>query len=464
MSTNENGIRLAPHNVEAEEALLGSVLINPEVLDEVVALIKPADFYIHKNGWIWEAFLALREQQMAIDFVTVQEEIERKSRLAEAGGPAYLVALINNTGTSLNAESYARIVAETSARRRILAFLNDMAKRAYAEDQKVDTSLGWGIGELRGILERTGITIGLRPIGEVASDYFDILTELYKQKDGPHIPGVPTGFIDLDKLLGGLQKRDFILLAGRPSVGKTGVMLSIARTAGEAGKRVAFFSLEMANAALVQRTLASITEVDSARLRIGDVYDSEWPQIVQGIVQLSNQPVYLCDRSLITPEQIRTECIRLKSEHGLDLVVIDYLQLMNSGSQFNNRVVEVSYLSRMLKLMAGDLDVPIMAGSQLSRAIEQRADKRPLLSDLRDSGSLEQDADVVIFIHTDPDDLTGNLRELVVSKQRNGPLGSAAVTYNKAHQRFVSAVVDKVNLNSYQSGSNQTKREYNDDD
>ena len=416
-------VPLQPHNRQAEEAVLGSVLINPESYFDLAQVIRSDDFYIIRNQWIWDVFIQLQERRQPIDYVTVCDELEQRNQLTEIGGPAYIMALINQTPSSLHAVAYAQIVTDTSVRRRMLSAANNLAKLAFDQQKNIDEILNGAEKSIFGISERR--TRGdLEPINHVLSEVLDRVDQLYQRSD--EIFGVPTGLIDLDRWLGGLQRSDLLIVAGRPGIGKTGFLLSAAKNAAQKYKKnVAMFSLEMSNEQLVQRLLAQETGIDTQRLRSGKLEENEWPKFIQAIEVLSDAHLFLDDTPAISPLQVRTKCRRLHMEYSLDLIIIDYLQLMSSDMRIDNRVQEVSYISRNLKVLARELNVPVLAAAQLSRAVEQRSDKRPMLSDLRESGSLEQDSDVVMFIHR-PDALSKesirqNVAEIIVAKHRNGP-------------------------------------------
>jgi replicative DNA helicase len=412
-----------PHNRQAEEAVLGAVLINPESYFDVASFLQPDDFYIVRNRWIWEAFTHLHERRSPIDFLTVCSELEQQSQLAEVGGAAYLMSLINQTPTSLHAEAYGKIIEDNSIRRRMLISANEVARLALDQQSSVDTVMDEAEKSIFGISERR-VRTDLQPIQSVLSEVYDRVDQLSRRDE--EIYGVPTGLVDIDRLLGGLQKSDLLIIAGRPGMGKTGFMLSVAKNAAmKYKKHVAFFSLEMSNEQLVQRLIAQETGIDSQRLRSGKLNEGEWPLFTHAIEVLSDTHIFLDDTPAITPLQLRTKCRRLHLEYQLDLVLVDYLQLMSGDMRTDNRVQEVSFISRSLKVLARELNVPVMAAAQLSRAVEQRADKKPVLSDLRESGSLEQDADIVMFIHRpdamEKDSPRANIAEIIVAKHRNGP-------------------------------------------
>jgi len=422
----EQSIQAQPHNKQAEEAVLGAVLINPESFFDVAQILEADNFYVIRNRWIWEVFLYLHENQIPIDLLTVSEELEKRNQLSDIGGQAYLLSLINQTPSSLNAEAYAHIVEETSIRRRLLSAANEMAKLAYDQEKGINTVLDEAERQVFNLSERR-IRRDLQPIQTVLSQYYDRITELSEHNG--ELLGVPTGLVDLDKLLGGMQKSDFLIIAGRPATGKTGFLLTVAKNAAQKyHKHVAFFSLEMSNEQLVERLIAQETHINAQRLRNGELESDEWPLFTHAIEVLGDTKIFLDDTPALTPVQMRTKCRRLHLEYHLDLILVDYLQLMTSDVRNDNRVQEVSYISRNLKTLARELNVPVLAAAQLSRAVEQRADKRPMLSDLRESGSLEQDADIVMFIHrpdvTDKDVSKQNSAEIIVAKHRNGPTHS----------------------------------------
>jgi replicative DNA helicase len=413
----------APHSREAEEAVLGAVIINPEVYYEIAQFLQPDDFFIVRNRWIWETFTRLHETRTPIDFLTLTQQLEEHNQLQEIGGAAYIMSLINQTPTSLHAQAYGRIVEENSIRRRMLASANELAKLAYNREQSVDTLLDEAEKSIFGLSERR-VRHDLQPIQQVLGEVYDRVDQLSRRSE--EIYGVPTGLIDLDKLFGGLQKSDLLIVAGRPGMGKTGFLLSVAKNAAQKHKKhVAMFSMEMSNEQLVQRLIAQETGIDTQRLRSGKLTDEEWPLFTHAIEVLADTHIYLDDTPAITPLQLRTKCRRLHMEYELDLVMVDYLQLMSSDNRSENRVQEVSFISRNLKVLARELNVPVLAAAQLSRAVEQRADKRPVLSDLRESGSLEQDSDIVMFIHRpdalEKDSPRQNIAEIIVAKHRNGP-------------------------------------------
>ena len=438
---SNNSIQTQPHNRQAEEAVLGSVLINPESYYDVGQILDADNFYIIRNRWIWEVFTYLHENRIPIDNLTLTEELDSRGKLEEIGGQAYLMMLVNQTPSSLNAQAYARIVEETSVRRRMLAAANEMAKLAYQEDRELDSIIDSAEKSVFNLSERR-IRRDMQPINTVISQYYDRVST--QSASGEEIKGVPTELLDLDKVLGGLQKSDLLIVAGRPASGKTGFLITVAKNAAiKHKKHIAMFSLEMSNEQLVQRMIAQETRINSQNLRSGKIDDDQWELFTQAVDVLSNTKIFLDDTPAMTPIQMRTKCRRLHLEQRIDLVLVDYIQLMSGDTRTDNRVQEVSYISRNLKTLARELNVPVLAAAQLSRAVEQRSDKTPMLSDLRESGSLEQDADIVMFIHRKEENKNENspteLVELKVSKHRNGPTKDIEMIFIKELAMFYNA-------------------------
>jgi len=440
--------RMAPHSVEAEEAVLGSLLIDPESLFRVSPFLRPIDFYIVKNRWVYEACLALHERREPLDFVTVTEELDRRGQLAEMGGPAFVSHLVNVVPTAIHAEGYGRIVERAAVRRRLLQAASDIAQYAYDEAGDVDETIDKAEQALFAVSQRRQ-SRDLLPISDVMRSYYERIEYLYEHRGEPL--GIPSGFIDLDKLLGGLQRSDLIIVAARPGIGKSSLITSMALNAARKfHQRVAFFTLEMSSEQLVQRMISAEAGIDSQRLRLGELREEEWPLFVQASSVLSDTLIYLDDTPSISALQLRSKARRLHAEHGLDLIVVDYLQLMTGDTRSENRVQEISYLSRSLKGLARELNVPLLAASQLSRSVEQRSDKRPVLSDLRDSGSIEQDADVVMFIYRgdvyDPQSERKSVAEIIVAKHRNGPTGVIELYFRNQLAQFVNATRREISL------------------
>jgi replicative DNA helicase len=394
--TTSSRDRLVPANPEAEQAVLGSILIDPDAVIRVAAFLKTDDFYQEKNGWIYQAILDLHERREPADFLTVTDELDRRRQLDEVGGPAYVMDLINAVPTAIHVEHYARIVERTSVLRKLIRAAGQIAQIAYEETTE-------DIGEVVDRAEQIVFSVAERraqrdlvAVRTLMGDVVDRIDFLYHHRG--EILGVPTGFKLLDKMLGGLQKSDLVILAARPGVGKTSLAISLAQNAARKyGKRVAVFSLEMSNEQLVQRMLSAETGIDSQRLRLGDIQgEEEWHKLMEAAGALSDAPIYIDDTPAVSAMELRTKARRLYAEHDLDLIVVDYLQLMQGDRRSENRVQEISAISRGLKGLARELNVPVLALSQLSRAVESRQIKIPMLSDLRESGCLTGDSLVVL--------------------------------------------------------------------
>lgn len=423
-----------PHSREAEEACVGSVLINEGCFPDISQMVEVDDFYTHRLRWIWECFVALYQRKVPIDFVTVREELEARGKLAEAGGPAFLTSLVNAVGSSLNAEGYAGIIRDHADRRKLIAAANNIAQCAYDEQMEIEKVREKSWGALEGATMRQD-DHELRSLSHFAAKIYDHVGKWSKTNE---LPGIPTGFIDLDRLLANMQPSDFLIIAGRPGQGKTGFLTDVAYyncvTQKIHPRSVAIFSLEMSGDSVATRLISKHSGINSQVLKTGKLQDDEWPKFTQAIENLSESGIWIDDTPAINPFQILAKCKRLKARRGLDLVLVDYLQLAEGSG--DNRTQEVGYVSRMMKLIAKELDVPLLAAAQISRAAETRGGARPILSDLRESGSLEQDADIVIFIHQP--DLDKPTREIIVAKQRNGPVGMIELTFRTNLAKFES--------------------------
>lgn len=429
--------KLPPHNMEAEQSVLGSLLIDRDAVIRIASFLKPADFYSAGNGLIYEAILDLYNRRVPPDFVTIVDELTRRDRLQDVGGITYLTELINAVPTAVHIEFYGHIVERTATLRRLIDAGATIVTIGFDDSIDVEDALDraeraiFDVSQHRTVRDFVGI-------GEVLETYFDKLDTI--QQNRGEVVGVPTGYVDLDKLTGGLQRSDLIILAARPSVGKTSLQLGIAHNAAvRAGKTVGIFSLEMSAEQLVQRLLAMETGVDSHRLRMGFIDDSEWDQISRAFGRLAEANVFIDDTPSISVMELRSKARRLLAERGLDLVIVDYLQLLQ-GRRSENRVQEISEISRSLKGLARELNIPVLALSQLSRAVESRTDHRPLLSDLRESGSIEQDADIVMFIYReelyDRETEKKGIAEVIVSKHRNGPTDTVNLRFFERTARF----------------------------
>ncbi len=432
--------KLLPQNVEAECGVLGSIIIDPEAILQVADFLQPEDFYRDAHRTIYEIILQLYDQHEPADFITICDELERRNKLESVGGAAYITSLINQVPTSGNVEYYGRIVERTAILRRLIHAAGEIAAVAYDE---VDANVAMDRAEqlIFGISQRQTRS-GFSSLSDILTDYMVKLDQLHERRGS--VVGVPTGFTDLDRLTGGLQKSDLIILAARPSVGKTSLALSLAHnTAAKFKRSVAVFSLEMSKEQLVQRLLSMDAGIDQHRLRTGWIEDDEWDRIITAMERLSETNIWIDDTAGISTMEVRSKARRLQAEHGIDLIIVDYLQLMQAtigGKRNENRVQEVSEISRSLKSLARELDVPILALAQLSRTVESRQSKVPQLSDLRESGSLEQDADVVMFIYRDdvynPETDRKNIADIIVAKHRNGPVGEISLFFQSSQTRF----------------------------
>lgn len=440
--------RLLPHNSDAEESVIGSMLIDGESLTKVASFLKPSDFYLVKNRWCYEACLAIFERGEAVNQVTVAHELAMKERLEDVSGMPYLAHLVRSVPTSAHVEHYGLIVHRASVMRQLIAAAGDIASIGYGGTDDIDVSLNKAEETLANIRvnRSSGDFVHIR---EVLDTYMEeTATPGLGDK---HLAPVPSGFPDLDKLLGGgLQRSDMFVLAARPSLGKSTLAFNIARHAAENGANVAVFSLEMSAEQVALRLLSSEANIDSHRMRIGMVSETEHRRELDAIGLLSELPIYIDDSPIQGVVEMRSKARRLQVERGIDLLIIDYLQLMQHRN--DNRVQEIGEYTRSLKGLARDLNIPLLACSQLSRAPEQRPSHRPILSDLRESGSIEQDADVVAFIYrediyttqeewekTNPTErYPENVAEIIISKHRNGPTGSIPLYFRKDVVKFES--------------------------
>ena len=425
--------RVPPQNIEAEEAVIGSMLIEQNAVISALEILKPEDFYKENHRIIFRQIAEMADKLEAVDLVTLAENLKNAGHLEKIGGAAELARLANFVPTAANVEYYARIVAEKSVLRRLIAASTEIAASAYDSQYEVDE-----------ILDKAEETIFQISQGRTTQGYVhlkDVLVETmekleYLASHQGNVVGLSSGFSDLDSITSGFQPSDLIILAARPSVGKTSLGLNIARNiAIREDCSVAVFSLEMSREQVAQRLLCSESAINSQKLRNGFLSDDEWRRLSIGLGRLGEAKIFIDDTPGISVMELRGKARRIKAEHGLGLVVVDYLQLMRTRKQ-ENRQQEISEISRSLKSLARELDVPIIAMSQLSRAVEQRQDRRPVLSDLRESGAIEQDADVVMFLYTEPELEQNNLIELIVAKQRNGPTGSLKLFFSREICRF----------------------------
>ena len=433
--------KLLPQNIEAESGVLGSIIIDPDAIVQVADFLQPEDFYRDAHRMIYEVIRSLHEQREPADFITICDELERLNRLEDVGGPGYITSLINQVPTSGNVEYYGRIVERTAILRRLIHAAGQIAAVAY-EENDADVALDKAEQLIFEISQKHAHT-DFSSLGDILSAYMEKLDTLHERRGT--IVGVPTGFRDLDGLTGGLQRSDLIILAARPAVGKTSLALSLAHNAAvKYQQSVALFSLEMSKEQLVQRILSMDAGIDQQRLRTGWIEDDEWERIMESFGTLSETKIWIDDTAGIAPVEMRSKARRLQAEHGIDLIIVDYLQLMQGspggGARNKNREQEISEISRNLKGLARELNVPVMALAQLSRAVESRQSKVPQLSDLRESGSIEQDADIVMFIYRDdvynPESERKNIADIIVAKHRNGPVGEVSLYFKASQTRF----------------------------
>jgi replicative DNA helicase len=435
--------RTLPHNLEAEKSVLGAVLIDNERFNHAAELIDAKDFFRDAHRRIFEKMIALSERGNAIDFVTLKEELSRSSELEEVGGPAYIASLADGVPRSANVEYYARIVKEKSTLRSLIHSANKILVEAYEAEQEPDVLLDEAERSIFAIAEDR-IRAGFVPLRDLVQTSFQTIEKLQQHKG--MVTGVPTGFVDLDEMTSGLQPSDLVLVAARPSMGKTSFVLNIAQHVGTStDMTVGFFSLEMSKEQLFMRMLTSEARIDAHRFRTGYLNEKDYGRLSHALGTLAEARVFIDDTASIGVLEMRAKARRLKAEHGLHLLVIDYIQLMQGRGRFESRQAEIASISRSLKGLAKELNVPIVALSQLSRASETRADHRPQLSDLRESGALEQDADVVMFIYRaeqyrdsegNPNTEEQGTAEIIIGKQRNGPIGTAKLAFIKEHTRF----------------------------
>ncbi len=435
--------RTLPHNLEAEKSVLGAILIQNEAFNHAAELIDARDFFRDAHRRIFERMVALSERGDAIDFVTLKDELSRGGELEEVGGPAYIASLADGVPRSANVEYYAKIVKEKSTLRNLIHSANKILTDAYEAEEEPDFLLDEAERAIFAIAEDR-IRAGFVPLRDLVQSSFSTIEKLQQHKG--LVTGVPTGFVDLDEMTAGLQPSDLILVAARPSMGKTSFVLNIAQHVGTStDMTVGFFSLEMSKEQLFMRMLTSEARIDAHRFRTGYLNEKDYGRLSHALGTLAEARVYIDDTASIGVLEMRAKARRLKAEHGLHLLIIDYIQLMQGRGRFESRQQEIASISRSLKGLAKELQVPIVALSQLSRASETRTNHRPQLSDLRESGALEQDADVVMFIYRDeqykddegmPNQESEGVAEIIIGKQRNGPVGVAKLAFIKEHTRF----------------------------
>ena len=436
--------RLPPHNVEAEEAVLGSVLLDREVIGRISGVVESRDFYRERNGLILQAMLDLYERSEPVDYLTLVSELDRGQRLEEAGGVAYLSSLLGVVPTPIHAEHYAKIVADSAFMRRLISAGGKIATIGFQNQFATEEALEKCEQLLFDVANKKA-TRDFASLSDILRQY---LEELALVREGEAMTyGVPTGFVDLDKItVGGFQRSDLVILAARPSMGKTSLALGMAANAGIKFKAVsAVFSLEMSGAQLAARLLATESGIETTRLRTGQLTEAEGRKLSHALGLLAEAPIYIDDSPGLSVTSLRAKARRLHNEVPLDLIIVDHLQLMTSGKGGENRVNEMSEISRQLKGLARELNVPVVALSQLSRAVEQRSPKIPILSDLRESGAIEQDADIVMFIYRedyyDKESEKQGIAEIHIAKHRNGPTGQVSLLFNQRTTKFLDLEV-----------------------
>ncbi len=438
-------MRIPPHSVEAEQSVLGSILLAKEAMISVSETLVPEDFYKEAHKVIYESMLKLYNSQSEIDLITLTDELRDQGYLDDIGGIAYITSLSTVVPTTSNIKYYVNIVKEKSISRQLISAANDIINLGYDGSAKVEYVLENAEKKIFDISQERA-TNDFQPINQVISEALSMLEKLYEEKND--VTGLTTGFRDLNKKINGLQRSDLLLIAARPAMGKTAFALNLVQNAALKGDAsVAVFSLEMSKEQLVQRMIASQSTVELKKIKTGTLADNDWPRITDGMAILSGAKIHIDDTPGIKISELRSKCRKLKIEKGLDLVLIDYLQLMEGEGQNESRQQEIAKISRSLKILAKELDCPVVALSQLSRAPEQRADHRPMLSDLRESGSIEQDADIVMFLYRDeyynPDTEKKNIGEVIVAKNRHGETGTVELVWFGGIQKFADKMIEQ---------------------
>lgn len=431
--------RLPPHDREAERAVIGAIFFNPESINRSIEILEPDSFYDSAHRKIFSAMLDLSNQGIPPDLITVKDEISRRNQLDEIGGIGYLMALIDATPTAAHITSYAQIVRKKYLARQLINTGTQIVQKGYDQQQDIEVLLDEAEQLIFTVSEKKSSQSAVI-IRDIVSSSIQVAEKLYENKEG--ITGISTGFVDFDAMTSGLHETDLIIIAARPSMGKTSFCLNIAQSAAlDSGITVLFFSLETAKEQIVLRMLCSEAQVSSHKLRTGHIGEGEWARLIEAAAKLSEAKIFIDDTATLTVTEMRAKARRVKKESGLGLIMVDYLQLMQGNNRRDSRQQEISEISRGLKALAKEMRVPLIALSQLSRAVESRdkRDKRPILSDLRESGAIEQDGDVVAFIYRpemyNPDDEPG-LAELIIRKQRNGPIGTVKLAFLKDYTLF----------------------------
>lgn len=432
--------RVPPHNHDAEQSVLGAIFLEPQALITAAEVLMPEDFYRIAHQKIFQTFLSLSDKGQPIDPVSVSEELTARKELEDVGGLPYITEIAKAVPTAANVAHYAKIVEEKSLLRRLIRVATQIVEDGYTREDEVEALLSEAEKNMMEVSNRKNAG-DFQHIQDVLVDTYDNIERLHTQQG--EVTGIPTGFTDLDKVTAGFQRNDLIIVAARPSVGKTAFALNIAQNvATKTTENVAIFSLEMGADQLVSRMLCAEGNIDAQVLRTGALQAKDWEKLTLAMGSLSNAGIFIDDSSGIRVNEIRSKCRRLQQEHGLGMIIIDYLQLIQgSGKAGESRQQEVSEISRSLKGLARELKVPVIALSQLSRSVEQRQDKRPMMSDLRESGSIEQDADIVSFLYREDyydKESENNMIEIIIAKQRNGPTGTVSLAFKKEYNKFVN--------------------------
>ncbi|WP_129599851.1 replicative DNA helicase [Anaerophilus nitritogenes] len=432
--------KIPPHNIDAEQSVLGSMILDRDAIIETSEIIKEEDFYKQAHKEIFDAILSLYNRDEPVDLVTLSEELTQRQTLEAIGGITYLTSLSSAVPTTTNVKYYAKIVEEKSILRKLIKASSEIIEKGYQGEEEVTSILDLAEKSIFDISQNKSRE-GFAPIKEVLLESFDKIEELYQNKGG--ITGLTTGFADIDRKTSGLQRSDLILVAARPSMGKTAFSLNVAQNAAIKGDAsVAIFSLEMSKDQLVQRMLSAESHIEIQKIRTGTLNEDEWPKLAKAMGPLAQAKIFIDDTPGISVMEMKAKCRRLKIEQGLDMVLIDYLQLMSGDGKNESRQQEISTISRSLKGLAREMDCPVVALSQLSRAPEMRADHRPILSDLRESGAIEQDADIVMFLYRDeyyhPDSEKKNIGEVIIAKQRNGSTGTVELAWLGQFTKFAN--------------------------
>jgi len=440
-----SGAVVPPHSVEAEVSVLGAMLQDRDAVLRAMELLAPDDFYLPEHKEIFSVMAALNREQTPIDLVTMHTELERRGTLEGVGGIENLMRILNSVPVSANVKAYIDIVREKSTLRKLISACRTIAGECYKQQTPLQDTLAAAEKAIFDIVMNRADGESLQPLGKVAIRSLDIIEELAKNHGS--VSGVPTGFIDLDSLLTGLHGGELIIVGARPSMGKTSFAMNVAAHASmNRGKTVAVFTLEMPREQIAMRVLCSDAKVDMQRVRKGTLSPEDWEKLAMSLTPMAAAPMYIDDTAGLSPSQLRSRCRRLMMDKGLDLIIVDYLGLMRADGRVENRQLEVSEISRQLKAIALDLKVPVMACAQLSRANKDRQDKRPVLSDLRDSGSIEQDADVVMFLHREEyynrETEDKNIGEVIIAKQRSGPLGTVKLAWLSETTTFANLARD----------------------